>query len=32
VVRPGGAVYAAELILREPLPPAVKQSETNWFA
>jgi SAM-dependent methyltransferase len=32
VVRPGGAVYAAELILREPLPPEVKQSETNWFA
>ena len=32
VVRPGGAVYAAELILREPLSPVVKQSETNWFA
>jgi ubiquinone/menaquinone biosynthesis C-methylase UbiE len=32
VVRPGGAVYAAELILREPLPPEVKQSEANWFA
>jgi arsenite methyltransferase len=32
VVRPGGAVYAAELILREPLPTEVKQNETNWFA
>lgn len=32
VVRPGGAVYAAELILREPLPPQVQASETNWFA
>jgi SAM-dependent methyltransferase len=32
VVRPGGVVYAAELILREPLPPEVQASETNWFA
>ena len=32
VVRPGGAVYAAELILREPLPPETAASETNWFA
>jgi SAM-dependent methyltransferase len=32
VLRPGGAVYAAELILGEPLPPEVKQSEVNWFA
>ncbi len=32
VIRPGGAVYAAELILREPLPPEVQASETNWFA
>jgi arsenite methyltransferase len=32
VMRPGGAVYSAELILRESLPPEVKQSETNWFA
>lgn len=32
VVRPGGAVYAAELILREPLPPETQASETNWFA
>jgi SAM-dependent methyltransferase len=32
VVRPGGAVYGAELILREPLPPEVQVDETNWFA
>ena len=32
VVRPGGAVYAAELILREPLSPDQRQSESNWFA
>jgi len=32
VVRQGGAVYAAELILREPLPPEIQDSETNWFA
>lgn len=32
VVRPGGAVFAAELILREPLPPAREFSEADWFA
>jgi SAM-dependent methyltransferase len=32
VVRSGGTVYAAELILREPLPPEMRQSETSWFA
>lgn len=32
VVRPGGAVYAAELILCEPLPPEMQESESNWFA
>lgn len=32
VVRPGGAVYAAELILKEPLPPEIQESEANWFA
>lgn len=32
VLRPGGAVYAAELILREPLPPEVRSSEISWFA
>ena len=32
VVRQGGAVYAAELILKEPLPPAIQKSEMDWFA
>jgi SAM-dependent methyltransferase len=32
VVRPGGAVYAAEIILRGPLPPEALASETDWFA
>jgi len=32
VVRPGGTVYGAELILREPLPPEEQASETDWFA
>ncbi len=32
VVRPGGSVYAAELILREALPQAVQADATNWFA
>lgn len=44
VIRPGGAAYAAELILREPLPPETTDAgsrivastwqtgETNWFA
>jgi ubiquinone/menaquinone biosynthesis C-methylase UbiE len=32
VVRPGGVVYGAELILREPLPADVRESETDWFA
>lgn len=32
VIRPGGAVYAAELILSAPLPPDVRASESNWFA
>jgi SAM-dependent methyltransferase len=32
VVRPGGAVYAAELILCEPIPPEIRDSEESWFA
>ena len=32
VLRKGGTVYAAELILREPLPPEVQASEAEWFA
>lgn len=31
VVRPGGRVFAAELILSEPLP-AEAQTPANWFA
>jgi SAM-dependent methyltransferase len=32
VMKPGGAVYAAEIILREPLPPEEQANVTNWFA
>jgi arsenite methyltransferase len=32
VVAPGGAVYAAELILKEPLPECVRQDQASWFA
>ncbi len=32
VVRPGGSVYCAELILTEPLPLAEQSCPTNWFA
>lgn len=32
VMRTGGAVYAAELVLREPLPRAIQVSEAEWFA
>jgi SAM-dependent methyltransferase len=32
VVRLGGAVFASELILREPLTPNVCESETDWLA
>ncbi|MGH2522819.1 MAG: methyltransferase domain-containing protein [Anaerolineales bacterium] len=32
VVRSGGVVYAAELILREPLSREVQENEPNWFA
>ena len=32
VVRPAGAVFVAELILREPLPPTTRFSEADWFA
>ncbi len=32
VVEPGGRVYAAELILREPLPPDSPRGEKDWFA
>jgi len=32
VVKPGGTVYAAELILRAPLPEGARQHDDNWFA
>lgn len=32
VLRPGGVVFAAELILREPLPPEERADPSNWFA
>jgi SAM-dependent methyltransferase len=32
VVRPGGAVYAAELILKEPPPPQAPSGPADWFA
>ncbi len=32
VVRPGGAVYAAELVLSEPLPRTGPPSDAEWFA
>jgi arsenite methyltransferase len=32
VLRGGGVAYAAELILRAPLPLEVRSSEANWFA
>ncbi len=32
VVRKGGNVYAAEIILRHPLSPETKQTDADWFA
>lgn len=32
VVRPGGEVFVAELILIEPLSDVERASQTNWFA
>jgi len=32
VLRPGGVVYGAELILEKPLKPNIQESEANWFA
>ena len=32
VVREEGVVYAAELILQEPLPLEIRNSEADWFA
>ena len=32
VTRRGGRVFAAELVLKGPLPPDVEPSESDWFA
>jgi ubiquinone/menaquinone biosynthesis C-methylase UbiE len=32
VLKPGGALWAAELILRQPLSPDIPASEQDWFA
>lgn len=32
VLRPNGAVYAAELILQAPLPLEIRSKQGNWFA
>ena len=32
VIKPSGTLFAAELILRQPLPPETRASETDWFA
>lgn len=32
IMQPGGVVYGAEIILREPLPPEEQADQTNWFA
>lgn len=32
VIKDGGKLYAAELILKTHLPPEIKESKTDWFA
>jgi len=32
VLRPGGVVHVAEIILCHPLPPEIRASEVDWFA
>jgi arsenite methyltransferase len=32
VIKPAGTLFAAELILSQPLPPETRASETDWFA
>lgn len=32
VVQPGGVVYAAEIVLRQPLPPQPLTRDADWFA
>jgi hypothetical protein len=30
--KPTGTLFAAELILSQPLPPEIRASGTDWFA
>lgn len=32
VIQDGGKLYAAELILKAPLPPEIREKDTDWFA
>jgi len=32
VIKPSGKLFAAELILRQPLPPDARANESDWFA
>lgn len=32
VIRDGGELYAAELILKAPVPPEIRENENDWFA
>lgn len=32
VIKDGGKLYAAELILKAHLPPEIRESKTDWFA
>lgn len=32
VIKTSGKLFAAELILGQPLPPETRASETDWFA
>jgi len=32
VIKPAGTLFAAELILLQPLPPETRASERDWFA
>ncbi len=32
IVKPGGSVFGAELVVREPLPAAASTGAANWFS
>jgi arsenite methyltransferase len=32
ILKPGGALFGAELILKEPLPEELRSGEENWFS